>query len=55
MNAQGYTATKVSEVEAACDEAFAARRPALVNVIIDPASGRESGSVHDFNEPRAKM
>jgi len=35
--------------------AFAAQRPALINVTIDPMAGVESGNVHAFNAPKAKL
>ena len=41
-----------AELAAACRIAFAARRPALINVTIDPFAGVESGNVHAFNAPK---
>ena len=40
-----------AELAAACRIAFAAKRPALINVAIDAFAGVESGNVHAFNQP----
>jgi hypothetical protein len=32
-----------------------AQVPALVDVILDPMAGVESGNVHSFNAPKAKL
>lgn len=37
------------QVLAACRTAFAARRPALIDIQLDPMAGVESGNVHGFN------
>ena len=37
------------QVLAACRVAFAARRPALIDIALDPMAGVESGNVHGFN------
>jgi 2-hydroxyacyl-CoA lyase 1 len=50
-----YLVDSASTLSTACTEAFGARRPALINVIIDPLAGVESGNVHAFNAPKAKM
>lgn len=46
-----YAVNSAAELAAACRIAFAARRPALLNVAIDPFAGVESGNVHAFNQP----
>lgn len=46
-----FTACTAAELAAACRISFAARRPALINVAIDPFAGVESGNVHAFNQP----
>jgi thiamine pyrophosphate-dependent acetolactate synthase large subunit-like protein len=54
----GYKAETAAELESVCARAFAARLPALVNIILDPMAGVESGNVHDFNlksTPTAKL
>ena len=50
-----YTVDSVAALEAACQRAFQARRPALINVTLDPFAGVESGNVHAFNAPKAKL
>ena len=47
----GFTVRSAAELAAACRISFAARRPALINVAIDPFAGVESGNVHAFNQP----
>ncbi|GJP53498.1 hypothetical protein CLOM_g12661 [Closterium sp. NIES-68] len=46
---QGYHVTTVRELEGALERAFAERRPALVNVVIDPMAGAESGRLTHKN------
>ena len=46
-----FTARSAAELAAACRISFAAKRPALINVAIDPFAGVESGNVHAFNQP----
>ena len=46
-----FTVSSATELAAACRISFAARRPALLNVAIDPFAGVESGNVHAFNQP----
>jgi 2-hydroxyacyl-CoA lyase 1 len=46
-----FTVSSAAELAAACRISFAARRPALLNVAIDPFAGVESGNVHAFNQP----
>ena len=45
----GYRASTPDEVTAALTEALAARRPALIDCIIDPSDGTESGSISHLN------
>ena len=52
---ENYVTSSASQLAAACRIAFAARRPALINCIIDPMAGVESGNVHSFNAPKAKL
>lgn len=51
----GYNAASAQELGEVCRKAFAAKRPAVVNVVLDPMAGVESGNVHAFNAPKAKM
>ncbi|MEO3744091.1 oxalyl-CoA decarboxylase [Plantactinospora sp. B5E13] len=46
---KGYRATTPAEVTAALREALAARRPALIDCVIDPADGTESGNIAHLN------
>ena len=46
-----FTVSSAAELAAACRIAFAARKPALLNIAIDPFAGVESGNVHAFNQP----
>lgn len=46
-----YAVSSAAELAAACRISFAARRPSLLNVAIDPFAGVESGNVHAFNQP----
>lgn len=50
-----YSVDSAATLAAACRRAFEARRPALINVVIDPFAGVESGNVHAFNAPKAKL
>ena len=52
---RGYDVASASSLAAACREAFAARKPALVNIHIDPQAGVESGNVHSFNAPKSNL
>ena len=47
-----FSVRSAAELAAACRITFAARRPALINVAIDPFAGVESGNVHAFNAPK---
>lgn len=55
LGGDGYHATTQAELAAAVSKSFAAKRPALINVVIDPHAGVESGNVHSFNNPQAKL
>ncbi|MEU0965290.1 oxalyl-CoA decarboxylase [Streptomyces sp. NPDC005917] len=46
---KGYQATTPAEVEAALREALAAGVPALIDCVIDPADGTESGNIAHLN------
>ncbi|MGI5472442.1 oxalyl-CoA decarboxylase [Streptomyces sp. CA-132043] len=46
---KGYRATTPAEVAAALREALAARTPALIDCVIDPADGTESGRIAHLN------
>ena len=50
----GYAVSTALQLAAACACAFAARRPALINVALDPLAGVESGRAHDFNAAGAQ-
>lgn len=47
-----FSVRSAAELATACRITFAARRPALINVAIDPFAGVESGNVHAFNAPK---
>ena len=51
----GYDVASAAGLAAACQKAFAARQPALINVHLDPQAGQESGNVHSFNAPKANL
>jgi oxalyl-CoA decarboxylase len=46
---KGYRATTPAEVTAALREALALRQPALIDCVIDPADGTESGNIAHLN------
>ena len=52
---QSYNVNSSSSLAGACRVAFSQRKPAVINVQIDPMAGVESGNVHSFNAPKAKM
>ena len=52
---KGYDVATAASLAAACKQAFAARRPALINVHLDPMAGVESGNVHSFNAPKSNL
>ena len=51
LGGRGFRAASKAELGAALDAALRGG-PALVDIIIDPAAGEESGSVHAFNAPK---
>ncbi|KAH3744743.1 2-hydroxyacyl-CoA lyase [Pelomyxa schiedti] len=46
---KGYFAQTLYELQAYCQVAFCAKKPALINVVIDPQAGVESGSLQSHN------
>jgi oxalyl-CoA decarboxylase len=46
---KGYRATTPAEVTAALTEALASGRPALIDCVIDPSAGTESGNIGHLN------
>ncbi|GAB2300065.1 hypothetical protein Dimus_034106 [Dionaea muscipula] len=46
---KGYLVTDPNELKTALDESFSARKPAVINVIIDPYAGSESGRLQHKN------
>ncbi len=46
---RGMQVNSADELGGACARAFAERQPCLINVMMDPVAGVESGSVHAFN------
>lgn len=55
FNGAGYHVTTARQLEAATQKAFAARKPAVLNVVLDPYAGVESGNVHSFNAPKSNL
>ena len=51
----GYHVTTAEELQSALRQAFAAREPALINLVLDPFAGVESGNVHSFNAPKSNL
>jgi len=49
----GYHAEDKASLAKALTEALAARRPALINCVIDPAAGTESGHITKLNPKSA--
>ncbi|KAI5684328.1 hypothetical protein M9H77_05556 [Catharanthus roseus] len=47
---KGYLVQTPDELKSALDESFSAKKPAVINVIIDPYAGAESGSTRVSNE-----
>lgn len=41
---EGYAVNSRAQLAVACRQAFVARRPALINVALDPMAGIESGA-----------
>ncbi|BDA45528.1 probable 2-hydroxyacyl-CoA lyase at C-terminar half [Coccomyxa sp. Obi] len=50
-----FSVNSSAQLAAACRICFAAMRPALINVTLDPFAGVESGNVHAFNAPKSKV
>lgn len=46
---KGYSVSTASDLESVLKTSLLARRPTLINVVIDPSAGVESGTVHSFN------
>lgn len=46
---QPYNATTPDELAKALEESIASRKPALINVVLNPASGKESGHIGYLN------
>jgi oxalyl-CoA decarboxylase len=51
---KGYHVTDTPELTAVLGEALASRRPALINAVIDPTAGTESGHIQSLN-PRSAV
>jgi thiamine pyrophosphate-dependent acetolactate synthase large subunit-like protein len=49
---EGVEAATADELAAALKKALDSGRPTLINVVIDPQAGVESGNVHAFNAPK---
>lgn len=45
----GAHVTNADELKQAIAEAFASRKPTLINAVIDPAAGKESGNIGNLN------
>ena len=45
----GGRARGLDELKQAVDAAFASRKPTLINAVIDPAAGKESGNIGNLN------
>ena len=57
---RGLRCTTAAELESACQLALLPTggcqvSPTLIDVILDPMAGVESGNVHAFNAPKAKL
>ena len=50
-----FSVNSSAQLAAACRISFAAMRPALINVTLDPFAGVESGNVHAFNAPKSSI
>ena len=46
---QGVVATNPDELRQQINAAFASRKPTLINAMIDPAAGKESGNIGNLN------
>ncbi|MCM1511730.1 MAG: oxalyl-CoA decarboxylase [Oxalobacter formigenes] len=51
---KGYNATTPAEVEAALEEAIKSKKPCLINIVLDPDAGVESGRISNLNIERKK-
>ncbi len=51
----GYFVKTARELRSAVKTAFSKKRPALINVVLDPYAGVESGNVHSFNAPKSNL
>ena len=52
---KGYQATTPAEVESMLREALASGAPALIDCVIDPADGTESGNIGHLNPKGASV
>ncbi len=50
---QGFRCTTAAELDQALAQSLLSRpvRPSLIDVVLDPMAGVESGNVHAFNAP----
>jgi hypothetical protein len=55
VHGSGYLVKTARELEAAVKSAFSKKEPALINVVLDPFAGVESGNVHSFNAPKSNL
>lgn len=46
---QGFRVETAEELQSVLRQTLASRKPSLINLIIDPTAGVESGNVHAFN------
>lgn len=52
---EGYEVESEAQLASAVRIAFSSRKPALINVLLDPLAGVESGNVHAFNAPKSAL
>ena len=55
---RGIRCTTAAELTAACRSVLLSGgpvSPTLVDIVLDPMAGVESGNVHAFNAPKAKL
>ena len=55
FHGRAYHVTTAAGLQKAAKTAFAERRPALINLVLDPFAGVESGNVHSFNAPKSNL
>lgn len=55
LGGKGFCASNATELREACEQAFSLRKPALINVVLDPFAGTESGRMHAKNALSAKL